>query len=240
MTDTLTPCFKILIVDDDIKLQALLREYLEEFGLVVASRHDGLSIVSDIKEESPDAIILDIMMPGKDGFEVLRELRGHYNVPVIMLTAKGEEMDRIIGLEMGADDYLPKPFNPRELLARLKAILRRHSRERGEHAGEEGESLLKAGPFSLDLQGMTITCDNEEEELSATEFRMVKMFMEQPGRVFSRDEIMNYARGRDTFSFERSIDVHISKLRAKLGKISGSREWIHTAWGRGYLFKDET
>ncbi len=224
----------ILVIDDDRKLQDLLREYLQDAGFRVSSRFDGIQAREALKEEKPDLVILDVMMPGKDGFEVLRDIRKVSSLPVIMLTARGDDMDRIIGLEVGADDYLPKPFNPRELLARIRAVLRR-SREEKQKIKEE--SLLEAGKLVLDIHRHILSCGDKSLELSATEFRMMELFMEHPERVFTRDEIMNRARGRDFIAFERSIDVHISRLRTKLEKLPDCRAEIKTIWGTGYAFR---
>lgn len=225
---------KVLIIDDDIKLQNLLKEYLEDSGFITAARYDGMKAVDAIETEKPSLIILDVMMPGKDGFDVLRDIRQVSSLPVIMLTARGEDMDRIIGLEVGADDYMPKPFNPRELLARIRAILRRSADTRQK---KEEASLLAAGGLTLDLNRHHLSCGSENVELSATEFRMMELFMKYPEQVFSRDEIMNHARGRDFIAFERSIDVHISRLRAKLETFEECGVSIKTVWGTGYSFR---
>jgi len=226
---------KLLIIDDDTKLQSLLKEYLEDSGFKTAARYDGMKAVEAIESEKPALIILDIMMPGKDGFDVLRDIRQVSALPVIMLTARGEEMDRIIGLEVGADDYMPKPFNPRELLARIRAVLRRSADTRQK---KEEEALLEAGGLILDLHRHRLSHGSEDIELSATEYRIMELFMKYPDRVFSRDEIMNHARGRDFIAFERSIDVHISRLRAKLETLDGCGVSIKTVWGAGYAFRE--
>ena len=230
---------KVLIVDDDQKLRELLTEYLTEFGFQVTTLPDGRDILQTIKTENPDFIILDIMLPHKDGFEILREIRTKYMVPVIMLTAKGEDTDRIVGLELGADDYLPKPFNPRELLARIRAVLRRTDVH---PAGDENDAghLVEAGGLILNTAKRVVNIGTREIALSSTEFEILKVLMEHPNRTLSRDQLMSMARGRDFMAFDRSIDVHISKLRAKVEEDPRSPERIQTVWGTGYIFVGTT
>lgn len=225
---------KVLVVDDDAKLRKLLQEYLAGYGLQVICLADGSGVAEKIDRESPDLVILDIMLPGRDGLEVLREIRGRFPVPVIMLTAKGEDEDRIVGLELGADDYLPKPFNPRELLARIKAVMRRAASPEVEDG--RGEEFIEAGGLSLDTAKRTLLVAGEEVELSATEFKILEAMMRRPDRVFSRDELLSLARGRDWMAFDRSVDVHISNLRAKLKAHPGQGRRIKTVWGTGYMF----
>jgi len=230
----------VLIVDDDRKLRELLTEYLKEFGFQISTLPDGTEIQRTIKTVKPDMVILDIMMPKKDGLEVLKEIRKAFAVPVIMLTARGEDADRIVGLEVGADDYLPKPFNPRELLARMRAVLRR-SAQPGQAKTARGEDLiLRSGELVLDKARRMIEAQGKEVALSSTEYELLRVLMEHPNRVLSRDELMTMARGRDFMAFDRSIDVHISKLRAKVERDPRSPERIKTVWGTGYMFVDAT
>jgi len=230
----------VLIVDDDRKLRDLLTEYLTPYGFQVSTLPDGTQIVKAILRTKPDIIILDIMMPKKDGLDVLKEIRTDFTMPVIMLTARGEDADRIVGLELGADDYLPKPFNPRELLARMRAVLRR-SADPGPGTAAGGEGLiLRAGGLVLDKARRIVEVDEEEVALSSTEYELLRVLMEHPNRVLSRDELMNMARGRDFMAFDRSIDVHISKLRAKVEDDPRSPTRIKTVWGTGYMFVDAT
>lgn len=229
---------KVLIVDDDQKLRALLTEYLTEFGFQTATLPDGRRVLSAIKTENPHIVLLDIMLPHKDGFDILREIRTAFTVPVIMLTARGEDADRIVGLELGADDYLPKPFNPRELLARIRAVLRRSAAAIEGDAGQDGNHLVEAGGLILNKAKRVVEVENEEVALSSTEFEILKVLMEHPNRTLSRDQLMNMARGRDFMAFDRSIDVHISKLRAKVESNPRSPERIKTVWGAGYIFVD--
>ncbi len=228
----------VLIVDDDQKLRSLLTEYLTEFGFMVSTLSDGREIVAAIETGNPDIIILDIMLPHKDGFEILREIRTGFHVPVIMLTARGEDADRIVGLEMGADDYLPKPFNPRELLARIRAVLRRSATPDAGEPDHRSDHLVEAGGLVLDKAKRVVRREKEEVALSSTEFEILRVLMEHPNRTLSRDQLMNMARGRDFMAFDRSIDVHISKLRGKVESDPRNPERIKTVWGTGYMFVD--
>lgn len=229
---------RVLLVDDDEKLLKLLKEYLEDYGFEVMTLTDGLSVPQTIRANSPDIVILDIMLPKKDGLEVLKEIRLEFSLPVIMLTAKGEDADRIVGLELGADDYLPKPFNPRELLARMKAVLRRLPFGDKSEAGKNGGLLLEAGGLALNRAKQCLLVEDDEVELSSTEYKILEVLMEHPNRVLSRDELMTHARGRDFMAFDRSIDVHISKLRSKLESYPRFSKVIKTVWGTGYMFVD--
>lgn len=230
----------VLIVDDDKKLTDLLTEYLTEFGFQISTLPDGTEILRTIKTVKPDIIILDIMMPRKDGLEVLKEIRTAFAVPVIMLTARGEDADRIVGLEVGADDYVTKPFNPRELLARMRAVLRRSAAPGAGETARGEDLVLRTGGLVLDKARRMIEVEKKEVELSSTEYELLRVLMEHPNRVLSRDELMNMARGRDFMAFDRSIDVHISKLRAKVERDPRSPERIKTVWGTGYMFVDAT
>ncbi|WP_432737851.1 response regulator [Maridesulfovibrio sp. FT414] len=228
---------QILIVDDDAKLRELLTQYLEGYGYSVSTLHSGEGILDEIRENRPEIIILDIMMPVKDGLEVLRDLRPHSNIPVIMLTAKGEDTDRIVGLELGADDYISKPFNPRELLARIKAVLRRSTdpiRLASPAAGQ-----IKVAGMILHVAHQKLEIDGESLELSSTEFKLLKALMENPGRPLTRDSLMTSVWGKDFNAFDRSIDVHISKLRAILKPYPDHESRIRTVWGTGYMFVSE-
>ncbi len=229
---------KVLIIDDDEKLRKLLREYLQGNGFEVLTLADGSDVKKTLQKESPEMVILDIMLPGKDGLEVLKEIRAENPIPVIMLTAKGDQTDRIVGLELGADDYLPKPFNPRELLARMRAVLRRAAPGDRDMVRGKEEILLKAGGVTLNKAKQTILIEDRELELSSTEYKILEVLMRHPNVVFSRDQLMNLARGRDFMAFDRSIDVHISKLRAKLESDPRSPTRIKTVWGAGYMFID--
>jgi two-component system phosphate regulon response regulator OmpR len=230
----------VLIVDDDEKLQKLLKEYLENNGFRILTLLDGSRVSKTIRSESPDLVILDIMLPGKDGLEILKEIRREFDLPVIMLTAKGEDTDRIVGLELGGDDYLSKPFNPRELLARIKAILRRAGSGIASDPEAGKRLVIKAGGLTLNTARQAVSTEKREIELSSTEYRILEVLMKNPNTVLSRDQLMTLARGRDFMAFDRSIDVHISKLRAKLEPDPQSPRKIKTIWGSGYMFIDES
>jgi two-component system, OmpR family, phosphate regulon response regulator OmpR len=229
---------RVLIIDDDQKLCRLLSQYLGENGFQVLSVYDGLDALNVISRELPDMVILDIMLPGKDGLEVLREIRRDHTLPVIMLTAKGDETDRIVGLELGADDYLAKPFNPRELLARVKAVLRRSTHEEKGDDASSRDLLIRVVGITLNRARQSVTVEGHELDLSTTEYRILEVLMRNPNTVLTRDQLMTLARGRDFTAFDRSIDVHVSKLRAKLEPDSHAPKRIKTVWGSGYMFVD--
>ncbi len=221
---------RILVIDDDQKLGELLKSYLAKFGMetTIASRpEEGLSLV---KRLEPDLVILDIMLPGKDGFEVCREIRKGSKVPVIMLTARGEVTDRVVGLEIGADDYLGKPFEPRELVARIQSVLRR-----GE-AREIRSGSLRSGALVLDLGKRTATLKGKDLNLTTNEFEVLAFFLSNPGVVMSRDRIMDHLKGIDCEAFNRSVDIAVSRLRKKLGDKADRPKFFKTVWGTGYLF----
>jgi two-component system, OmpR family, phosphate regulon response regulator OmpR len=226
---------KILIIDDDIKLIELLSEYLGGNQFDVFYILDGMNAIQEIKIHTPDLIILDYMMPGKDGLEVLKDIRMHYDLPVIMLTARGDDTDRIVGLELGADDYLPKPFNPRELLARIKAILRRQA-PAFHDTGQNKDLVIRSGSLILNKAAHTIEVDGRIVDLSTTEFKILEVLMKSPNRVLSRDQIMDMAQGKDFMAFDRSIDIHVSKLRSKIETDPAIPKRIKTIWGTGYMF----
>ena len=230
--------YKVLIIDDDEKLCKLLKEYLEDNGFHVITLPDGSKASQTIGTESPDIVILDIMLPEIDGLDILKEIRRTFQIPVIMLTAKGEDTDRIVGLELGADDYLPKPFNPRELLARMRAIMRRSSSDEADETEKSNDYVIRVGGISLNRAKQAVFIQDEVVELSSTEYKILEVLMKNPNTILSRDQIMNLARGRDFMAFDRSIDVHISKLRAKLEPNPRSPKRIKTVWGTGYMFVD--
>lgn len=222
---------KILIVDDDKKLTKLLDAYLTKYGLrVITANHpsDGLKLLGS---ETPDLVILDVMMPDQDGFEVCRIIRQQSNVPIIMLTARGDVHDRIVGLEIGADDYMPKPFEPRELLARIQSVLRRGSGNGG-HKGE----ILKSRDLVISLDKQQVLHHGKEVVLTSTEFSLLVVFMKNAGKVLDRDKIMIIIRGLDFEPFNRSIDVLISRLRNKLKDDPKKPKYFKTVWGSGYMF----
>jgi two-component system response regulator CpxR len=223
----------ILIIDDDDELCELVSEYLEDEGIEVDSVHDGVTGVERCLADEPDLVILDVMLPGLSGFGVLTKIRENSKVPVIMLTARGEEVDRIVGLEMGADDYLPKPFNPRELVARIRAILRRAS-----GSGEPGveAAVLTVGDLEMDMGSRRVRCSSGEIDLTGAEFGVLETLVRSAGTVVTRDELSRNALGRRASAFDRSLDVHLSNLRRKLGPLPDGGERIKTVRGVGYLY----
>lgn len=223
---------KVLLVDDDVELSDLLREYLQREGFDTDAVHDGACGVARALDGGYDIVVLDVMMPGLDGVEALRRIRLASRVPVLMLTARGDDVDRIVGLELGADDYVPKPCTPRELAARLRAILRR---ARPAETGAADEPLA-AGPLSLWPGKRLARWRGETLSLTSTEFSLLEVLARQAGRVVGKAELSEQALGRPLARFDRSIDVHVSSLRQKLGQRGDGRSWIETVRGRGYQF----
>jgi DNA-binding response OmpR family regulator len=222
---------QILIIDDDQKLNELLKSYLVKFEMnVTAATHpnEGLDL---LKKRGPDLVILDVMLPGKDGFAVCKEIRKASKVPIIMLTARGDVTDRVVGLEIGADDYLPKPFEPRELVARIQTVLRRLS-----PSPAPGGGLLKSDGLTADLGKRAATLKGKDLGLTTTEFEILAFFMKNPGIVLNRDRIMEYLKGIECEAFNRSIDIAVSRLRKKLKDPANRPKFFKTVWGEGYLF----
>ena len=219
----------ILLIDDDSKLNALLEEYLLKFGFKVRAFTHPDQGLEFLKHNEPALIILDVMLPGMDGFEVCRLIRKESSIPVIMLTARGEVTDRIVGLEIGADDYIPKPFEPRELVARIQTVLRR-----GVSKSEAVQG--KYGPLEVDFTAHSATLNSEKIELTTAEFEILKFFIENSGKVLNRDQIVDQIRGIEWEAFDRSIDVLVSRLRQKLKDDPKKPGFIKTVWGSGYMF----
>jgi len=226
---------KALIVDDDNALCELLKEYLEQEGYSVESVSDGESGAAQALADGLDIVVLDVMLPGLSGLDVLRKVRQFSRVPVIMLTARGEEVDRIVGLELGADDYLPKPFNPRELAARMRAVLRRTHAE-SEAEGMRKPRTLRADDVVLDLGARTVQRAGEEIDFTGLEFSLLEALMRAAGEVVHRDELYRQVLSRRPVAFDRTLDVHVSNLRRKLGLLPGGRERIKTVRGVGYQY----
>jgi two-component system phosphate regulon response regulator OmpR len=222
---------EVLIVDDDARLAAMVSDYLSGNGFSVIRAASGLAGVAEVRKRQPDAVILDIMMPDIDGFEACRQIRGFSDVPILMLTAKGDEMDRIVGLEIGADDYLPKPFNPRELLARLKAILRR----RGGSAADE-RRVMRFGRLDIDPGSRTVRIDGVEKTLTSHQFDLLVALAENAGRILSREQLMDLVKGEELEAFDRSIDVHVSRIRAAIEADAKNPRRLITVRGSGYVF----
>lgn len=227
---------KILVVDDDARLRALLERYLSEQGFQVRSVANSEQMDRLLTRENFHLMVLDLMLPGEDGLSICRRLRNANNMlPILMLTAKGDEVDRIVGLEVGADDYLPKPFNPRELLARIKAVLRRQTIE-APGAPSQEESVVEFGDFRLNLGTREMFRGEEAMPLTSGEFAVLKALVTNAREPMSRDKLMNMARGREYSAMERSIDVQISRLRRMLEIDPSKPRYIQTVWGLGYVF----
>ena len=222
---------RILIIDDDARLAAMVSDYLTAARFVVERRFTGREGLAAIERMEFDAIILDVMLPDSDGFEVCRNIRTRSQTPVLMLTARGEEMDRIIGLEIGADDYLAKPFNPRELVARIRAILRRG---RGPVAAEDAE--LRFGRLQIDRGSRMVRIDGEEKILTSHQFDLLVALASNAGRVLNRERLMDLLKGEDLEAFDRSIDVHISRIRSAIEDDPKHPRRIITVRGAGYVF----
>lgn len=225
----------LLLVDDDLKFCRLTADYLSRYDFQVNLVHDGHSALRVLSEGEFEAVILDVMLPGMDGFEILRKIRETSDVPVLMLTALGDETDRIVGLEIGADDYLPKTFSPRELLARLRAVLRRSVRS---HKADEDRSEkleISCGPLKIYLDARSVFLKEEELSLTPVEFDLLLVLAQAVGRVKSREQLLNEIRDRNYDIFDRSIDVHISALRRKLGDDPHSPRFIRTVRSAGYM-----
>lgn len=229
---------KLLVIDDDRKLCRLLRDYLGPLGYEVSAAHTGPEGLAAAKEGGFDAVLLDLMLPGMEGSEVLRELRKSSDVPVLMLTARGDEADRIVGLEMGADDYLPKTFSTRELLARLRAVIRR-TRRAAPPEDRPAEHVI--GPLRVAPEARMATLNDQPLVLTPVEFDLLVCLARAPGRVRSREQLLEEIRDRDYEVFDRSIDVHISALRKKLGDDARAPRFIHTLRSAGYMlrYRDE-
>jgi DNA-binding response OmpR family regulator len=220
----------ILLIDDDEKLGALLEVFFKRFDLNLSVAHEPVTGLEKLASENPDLVILDVMLPGQDGFEVCRTIRKTSSVPIIMLTARGEVTDRIVGLEIGADDYMPKPFEPRELVARIQGVLRRAVTGK-----PQGQQLEYEG-LEIDLERRTAKLDGELLELTTMEYQLLALFAANPGKTYTRDEILNELRGIDAQLFSRSVDILVSRLRQKLGDTSKQARFIKTVWGTGYAF----
>ncbi|CDG88202.1 two-component system response regulator OmpR [Xenorhabdus bovienii] len=228
--------YKILVVDDDMRLRALLERYLSEQGFQVRSVANAEQMDRLLTRESIQLIVLDLMLPGEDGLSICRRLRSQHNpIPIIMVSAKGEEVDRIVGLEIGADDYLVKPFNPRELLARMRAVMRRQSHELP-GAPRPDNAVVKFGKFKLDLGTREMFHEDEQLSLTSGEFSVLKVLVSHPREPLSRDKLMSLARGREYGAMERSIDVQVSRLRRLIEEDPAHPRYIQTVWGLGYVF----
>lgn len=225
----------ILVVDDDPALRDLLFDYLSMNDLEVLAVEDGHALKQTLARHTPDAIVLDLMLPGEDGLTLTRYLKSRYNLPILMLSARGEEIDRIVGLEVGADDYLAKPFNPRELLARIRALMRRNL-QHNTVGIDTPPTVFRFGAFTLDLGGRRLLRGNEEVHLTSGEFDLLLVFVHRPHCVLTRDGLIERLKGYDRDAFDRSIDIRITRLRHKIERDPSSPIHIRTVRGEGYLF----
>ena len=225
----------ILVVDDEPKITQLVRDYLERAGFGVSVAHDGRKALSLAKTEKPDAVILDLGLPQLDGLDFTREFRKTSNAPILMLTARAEETDKLIGLELGADDYMTKPFSPRELVARVRVIFRRI-----ENAANASSEMIRVADLTLDVPRLRVTSEKREiEELTPTEFELLASLARQPGRVFTRAQLLDAVHGVAFESYERAIDAHIKNIRRKIEVKASEPKYILTVYGVGYKFADK-
>ena len=222
---------KVLVVDDELKIARLVRDYLTEAGFEVALASTGPAAVAAVRSDRPDLVVLDLGLPGMDGYDVTRTIRGQSTIPIIMLTARSEETDRIVGLELGADDYVVKPFSPRELVARVKAVLRRTG-------GEVATETIRVMDLMISLPHRSVERDGSRIELTATEFELLRALASNPGRVFTRGQLLDSIKGVSFESYERAIDAHIKNLRKKLEPDPRRPRYLLTVYGVGYKFSD--
>ena len=241
-TGTTAPRHRILVIDDDLRLRDLLKRYLTEQGFAVDTVPDGAAIDRSFARNRYDLLVLDVMLPNEDGFAICRRIRagstnpGEANIPIIMLTAKGDEVDRIVGLEMGADDYLPKPFNPRELVARIHAVLRRQAPLPVPGAPADADAIITFGSFTINLGTRELLKDQQALPITSGEFGLLKVMIQHARTPLSRDKLTELARGREHDSFDRAIDVQVSRLRKLLNEDPANPRYIQTVWGMGYVF----
>lgn len=225
---------KILIIDDDVNICELLRLYLEKEGFSTQTATDGLKAVEVFKSASPDLVLLDIMLPGLDGWQICREIRKFSQVPIIMLTAKGETFDKVLGLELGADDYITKPFEPKEVIARIKAVLRRTTAPQGSSANDVKE--VSFDKLTVNLSNYELTVDGKQIDTPPKELELIFHLASNPNRVFTRDQLLDEVWGFEYYGDSRTVDVHVKRLREKLEGVSDKWE-LKTVWGVGYKFE---
>jgi two-component system alkaline phosphatase synthesis response regulator PhoP len=222
----------VLVVEDEVKIARLVRDYLHQAGFAVLEASDGPGALHLARAERPDMIVLDLGLPGMDGYDVTRELRAKSSVPIIMLTARSEESDRIVGLELGADDYVVKPFSPKELVARIRAVLRRADATLG------GGEVVRAGPVTIDIPKRRVTVDGSEVELTASEFDILLTLAREPGRIYTRAQLLDAVRGVSFESYERAVDAHVKNIRRKIEPDPKHPAYVLTVYGVGYKFTD--
>ncbi len=223
---------QVLVVDDEPRIAEICRDYLERAGFKVTIASNGADALALARQKQPDLVVLDLGLPKMDGLDVTRALRKYSNVPIIMLTARVDESDKLIGLELGADDYLTKPFSPRELVARVRAVFRRTD------IGPERGDVIRAADVTLDVPRMQAKIGKRTIDLTSTEFELLAMMMRQPGRVFTRGQLLDAIRGEQVESFDRAIDAHVKNLRRKLEPDPHSPRYVLTMYGVGYKFAD--
>jgi len=227
----------ILVVDDEEKIRDLVITYLQAEGYGVEGAADGRQALELVRKKNFDLLVLDLMIPGMDGWTVCREIRKDSDIPILMLTARGDEIDRVLGLELGADDYVVKPFSPRELVARIKAILRRTKKDRP--VPGEREHVLEFTGLSINPGSRDVAVSGQPVQLTPKEFEILIYMAGSPGRVFTREQLLEHVWGFNFFGEARTVDTHITRLRDKLARIPGARQYIHTVWGVGYKFEVE-
>ncbi|MCW8935751.1 MAG: response regulator [Gammaproteobacteria bacterium] len=225
---------KILIVDDDKALCDLLKRYLSDNGYTTQSAKDGIEMFQLLEQSTPDIIILDLMLPGEDGLTLSKKIRQQSNTPIIILSARGDEVDRIVGLEVGADDYLSKPFNPRELLARIRSVLRRSNTDQNKPATDSEDIIFDH--YRIHSQSRQLFLNDEEVLLTSGEFTLLEVFANNPNRVLNRDSLLQLLKGYEHHPYDRSIDVRITRLRRKIEADPSKPVFIRTVWGKGYMF----
>jgi two-component system, OmpR family, alkaline phosphatase synthesis response regulator PhoP len=223
----------ILVVEDEMKISRLVRDYLEHAGFDVIVAGDGEAALASARGSKPDLVVLDLGLPGRDGLDVTRDLRRSTSVPIVMLTARGDEADRIVGLELGADDYVVKPFSPKELVARVRAVLRRTDLARS-----AGSEVLRAGGIEIDVPRMRVIVSGRVVELTPTEFQLLSTLVREPGRVFTRAQLLDAVHGVAFESYERAIDAHVKNIRKKIEPTPGRPRYVLTVHGVGYRFAD--
>ena len=222
----------VLIVEDERAIVRLVRDYLEQAGFRVLSAYDGATALAETRASKPDLVVLDLGLPDRDGLDVARAIRGFSSTPIIVLTARGTEADRIVGLELGADDYVVKPFSPKELVARVRAVLRRVD------GLETGAEVIRAADVVIDVPGMRVTVGDREVDLTATEFQLLATLARRPGRVLTRSQLLDAVRGVAFESYARAIDAHIKNIRRKIEPTPGEPRYIQTVYGVGYRFSE--
>ena len=222
----------VLVVEDEIEIARVVRDYLDNAGFEVIVVGDGGSAIASVRSAKPDLLVLDLALPGRDGLDVAREIRRWSNTPIVMLTARGDETDRVVGLELGADDYVVKPFSPKELVARIRAVLRRT------RAAERGAEILRAADVEVDTGKMRVSAGGRAVELTPTEFQLLSALVAEPGRVFTRGQLLDAVHGIAIESYERAIDAHVKNIRRKIEPEPGSPRYLLTVHGVGYRFSD--